>query len=441
MAGQQKDVPSAVQPLLPVQYGAGRVRLAPGVRAGDWVFLSGLMATSHSGALQPALTDWPLPLHGEPRHKIEAGIILERARSILDAGGSSFANVLRTDQFYPDWRAVDHFQGQRRRLLGSYIPPSTSILQEELLVPGAGVDVSMVAVASDPSLRIERFFPAELEVPAGAGFTPVVRCRDFVFVAGFMAAHQPGDLGGIAPEAKVPPGHLWKGTGIKLETRYLIERKLLPALTAAGASQSSVLKAQVYLADIKDLPAFNEVWLQYFAASPPATVIVPTSRPGFAIEDANIEVNVIALREDGAANKTNIEVASFVGYPGQSAAVRAGDLLFVSGLMAIGRNGPAPGISVDLAARYFGASIERQMEHILDVAEEICAAAGTSLCNVVCARQFHTRLEEFYPAYQAWDRRLPSQPLPLSAVRIPGPLSAPDCTVLLDICAYIPTKE
>jgi len=438
MSDQQKNVPGSVRPLLPVTYGGGRVHLTPGVRAGDWVFLSGLMATGHSGDLQPALTNWPLPLHGEPRHQLEAGIVLERARNILEEGGSSFASVLRTDQFYSDWRAVDLFQGQRRRLLGSYIPPSTSILQEELLVPGAGIDLSIVAVAADPNVRIETFSPAELDVPAGAGFTPVVRCRDFVFVAGFMAAHQPGDLGGIAPQARVPLGHLWKGTRIKLESAYLIERKLLPALMAAGASPRSVLKAQVYLADINDIPAFNDVWQQYFAPSPPAMVIAPTSRPGFAIEDARIEINLIALREGGAARKTVVEATSFGGYAGQPAAVRAGDLLFISGLMAIDRNGLVPGIAVDPATRYFGASIEQQMEHILDVAEEICAAAGTSLCNIVCARQFHTRLEEFYPAYKVWNRRLPSQPLPLSAIRVPGPLSVPDCTVLLDICAHVP---
>jgi enamine deaminase RidA (YjgF/YER057c/UK114 family) len=410
------------------------------VRAGDWIFVSGLMATDARGALQPALTDWPLPLHGEPRHKLEAGIILERAHDILAAGGGSFATVLRTDQFYPDWRPVDHFQSQRRRWLGSYIPPSTSILQAELLVPGAGIDFSMMAVAGDPNVNIETFFPAELEVPAGAGFTPVVRHRDFVFVAGFMAAHQPGDLGGIAPQAQVPSGHLWKGTRIKLETAYLIERKLLPALQSAGASQRSVLKAQVYLADMNDAPAFNEVWRQYFADSPPAMVIVPTSRPGFAIEDAKIEINVIALREGGETRRAAVETTSFGGYVGQPAAVRAGDLLFISGLMAIDQNGPVFGIAGGSTTRYLGACIEQQMEHILDVAVDICSAAGTSLRNIVSARQFHTSLEEFYPAYKVWNRWLPSQPLPLSAVRIPGPLSVPDCTVLLDICVHIPSQ-
>jgi len=440
MSAPQQGIRSLVRPLLPVTYGSGRVHLAPGVRAGDWIFLSGLLATSDSGALDSRLVEWPLPLHGEPRHKVEAGIVLQRAHDLLEAGGSDFSRLLRTDQFYSDWRAVDYFQGQRRRYFGGYIPPSTSILQEELLVADAGIDLSMVAAAADADGPLEVIFPPELDVPSGAGFAPVVRWRDFVFVAGFMAAHQPGDLGGIAPEGQVPPGHLWKGTRIKLEAGYLIERKLLPALAAAGASPRSVAKACVYLSDVDDIPAFNEVWRTYFGVVPSAMIVVTTSRPGFAIEDARIEVNLIALREDGMTSKAVVEAQLFSGYLGQPAAVHAGDLLFISGLMAIDHGGSAERTH-DPSARHFGASIERQMEHILDVVEQICEVVGTALHNVVSVRQFHTRLEEFYPAYQVWRRRLPSQPLPLSAVRVPRPLSSPDCTIILDACIYAPPPK
>ena len=74
---------------------------------------------------------------------------------------------------------------------------------------------------------------------------PVVRAGPFVFVAGFLAAHGSGDLGGIAPEAKVPDGHLWKGNRIELEVRYLIREKLIPALAGAGLGVGDAVKANV----------------------------------------------------------------------------------------------------------------------------------------------------------------------------------------------------
>ena len=100
-----------------------------------------------------------------------------------------------------------------------------------------------------------------------------------LFIAGFLAAWQPGDLGGIAPEAKVPAGHVWKGNRIQLEVDYIIQKKLIPALKGAGSSLANVVKAQVYLSDINDVPAFNQVWEKHFGANIPATTLVPTLVP------------------------------------------------------------------------------------------------------------------------------------------------------------------
>jgi enamine deaminase RidA (YjgF/YER057c/UK114 family) len=356
---------------------------------------------------------------------------------VLAAGGSALASAVRLDQFFSDWRAVSPYQEVRNARFGAYIPPSTSVLQPACVHPSVAMDLSMIAVRAEDALRIQPFTPNDLEVPARAGFAPVVAAGDFVFVAGLMAAWKPGDLGGIAPEAQVPPGHLWKGTRIKLETQYLVERKLVPALRAAGASLETVVKAHVYLADILDLPAFNEVWRRYFAHVPHASLVVHTARPGFAIEDARIEVNLVALREGASTTKEIIACDAFVGIAGQPAAVRAGDLLLISGLFAVNRDG-AVMRAADARAPHFGSSIERQMEHILDTAEAICDRAGASLRNVVRIQQFHTDLAEFYPAYKVWHRRLGGAPLPFSALMVPTPHSAPDCSVLVDLWIYAP---
>ena len=60
------------------------------------------------------------------------------------------------------------------------------------------------------------------------------------------------------------PRALWREWPIKLETDYIIKRKLSRRLEGAGASLDTVVKAQVYLSDREDVPAFNEVWLSHF---------------------------------------------------------------------------------------------------------------------------------------------------------------------------------
>jgi enamine deaminase RidA (YjgF/YER057c/UK114 family) len=74
---------------------------------------------------------------------------------------------------------------------------------------------------------------------------------------------------------------------------------------------------------------------------------------------------------------------------------------------------------------------------MLSQAARICAKAGTSLANVVRIQQFHTDLRGFTGAWQAWQRRLPGQHLPFSAIEVPA-LGVPGAVVMLDLWVYVP---
>jgi enamine deaminase RidA (YjgF/YER057c/UK114 family) len=82
-------------------------------------------------------------------------------------------------------------------------------------------------------------------------------------------------------------------------------------------------------------------------------------------------------------------------------------------------------------------SFSQQMNHILDNAEKICRKAGTSLSNVVRVQQFHTDLGTFKESWKAWDKRLPGQYLPYSAIETPA-LAVPGAVVMLDLWVYAP---
>ncbi len=59
------------------------------------------------------------------------------------------------------------------------------------------------------------------------------------------------------------------GGGIAAQTRQALEN-LKAVLVAGGASLDGVLKVTVFLADIKDFAAMNEVYSQFFVKNPPA---------------------------------------------------------------------------------------------------------------------------------------------------------------------------
>ncbi len=198
------------------------------------------------------------------------------------------------------------------------------------------------------------------------------------------------------------------------------------------------MHAQVYLTDRDDYSAFNEVWSRYFGQSPPTLSIIPCIEHGLAPYDGKIEINVLAVKPGGAAKKRHVDAGVATAFRNQPQAVRAGDLLFMSGLMAINRDGLDPSAAVDPRQPWFSSSPEAQAEIIIGNIARLCATAGTSLANVVRVLQFHTDIREFYPVYKVWERHLGGRPLPFSAVEVPSPLPVPGATLLIEAWAYAP---
>ena len=429
---------TAVRVIDPVTIPAGGIRYAPGMRAGRWVFATGHKGTADFvGGMSPAVMRAGAPNRDKPKLRREAEQIFRNAGSVLKAGGSDLRNIVRVDQNYTSGRAVESYHDARRAILKDHIPPSTSTLTQGFLLPGQEIEVHMIGIVPQGEFRPRHIRPADHAVHPTSGYSLALAAGDYVFVAGRMAdSFTFGE--GIAQEARLPAGHLWKGLPIKLEAEFIIREKLIPTLKAAGSSLKNVVKCQVYMRDPDDFAPFNEVWSKFFPKAKPATTLIPTATPGFFVSDARIEINTIALSDAGKTKKQIIDAGVIPAYAGHSQAVRAGDLLFISGMLAVGDDGLIESARIDPAKPYFGSSIQAQMDYLLANAQKLCKAAGTSLANVVRIQQFHTDLAEFYPAYQAWQQHLPGQHLPFSAVEVPF-LPVPGCTVQLDLWVYAPS--
>ena len=80
---------------------------------------------------------------------------------------------------------------------------------------------------------------------------------------------------------------------IRVQT-HRVFRNLAGILEAAGTSLDRVVRATVYLADMNDFAAMNEVYGGYFTAPAPARATVQVSR---LPKDARIEIDAIAVVE------------------------------------------------------------------------------------------------------------------------------------------------
>ena len=79
--------------------------------------------------------------------------------------------------------------------------------------------------------------------------------------------------------------------GIAEQTEQVL-RNLSKVLEAAGTSLARVVKTTVFLADMSDFAAMNEVYGRYFNESPPARSTVEAAR---LPRDARVEIDVVAL--------------------------------------------------------------------------------------------------------------------------------------------------
>lgn len=419
-------------------YGAGNVQHAPLVRAGKWIFATGLRATGESGHVDAGVEGAGRPLDPPPRAQREAEFNFRRLGQGLAAAGSALSNIVRVDQYYSDWRAVDHYHAARKQALGVPAPPSTSILVSRLLNPGAQMAVQAIATTQDSGLEAKIVVVPGVTAPRASGYSPCTQVGDLVFVAGQMARDETGN---IAPEARVPAGQLWKGTRIALETAYLVERRLRPALAAAESELDLVLKAQVSLSHAEDLPAFWQAWSTEFGGKIPPMLVVPVRHPAFGTSEATIEINVVAAKRSARPRLRDIECAIDLVVPGMVPARSFDGLLFVAGLMAVDAGGLVPEARMNDALPFYQSTARAQMADILAKARRIFTAAGTDLDNVVRVLQFHSNLADFHATYSEWESAIGEAGLPfsVSAREVADDLFVPGASVIVDLWGHVPT--
>ncbi len=127
----------------------------------------------------------------------------------------------------------------------------------------------------------------EIITPEGVTRLPVfssgVRSGDFIFLSGAIGA-----LPGVSPPTLVEGG-------IRAEARQAMDN-LGAVLEAAGAGWEDVVKCTVFLADMADYAAFNEVYQEYFPSDPPARSALAAAGLAF---DAKVEVECIAAAPEG----------------------------------------------------------------------------------------------------------------------------------------------
>ena len=84
--------------------------------------------------------------------------------------------------------------------------------------------------------------------------------------------------------------------GVAEQTEQVL-RNLTSVFAAAGVELNQIVKTTVFLADMEDFAAMNEVYGRFFGEQPPARATVQAAR---LPRDAKVEIEAIAVSEPRA---------------------------------------------------------------------------------------------------------------------------------------------
>jgi 2-iminobutanoate/2-iminopropanoate deaminase len=107
-------------------------------------------------------------------------------------------------------------------------------------------------------------------------YSQAVKSNGFVFISGQVALD--------------PKTNEFVGADVRQQTERVLEN-LKAILEASGVSFNHVVKTTVFLKDMNDFSAMNEVYARYFTAAPPARSTVQAAR---LPKDALVEIDLIA---------------------------------------------------------------------------------------------------------------------------------------------------
>ena len=123
----------------------------------------------------------------------------------------------------------------------------------------------------------KQIFAAPDGAPAVGPYSPAVAAGDFVFVSGQIALDPDGKIHGYTP---------------KEQAQKALEN-LQATLVAAGLTLEHVVKTTIFLKDMDEFGAVNEVYGRFFSEPYPARSTVEVAR---LPKDLHVEIEAVAYR-------------------------------------------------------------------------------------------------------------------------------------------------
>jgi reactive intermediate/imine deaminase len=369
--------------------------------AGPWIFAAGQLASDFKTGVPPEARKHPnFPFYGSDI-KLQTRYVLDNLNRTFKAAGSSLDNVFKAQVFLTNLNEFCAFDEVWKEYFK--LPPArTTVGTTGLLVKDALVEIDLIGFV--PGRGVEKV-PIKSTAPRPlAHYNEAFRVGDFVYAAGQIASDYKT---GVPTEARRGTGFPYYGSDIKLQTRYILDN-LTKTFQAAGCSLDNVIKAQVFLTDLDNFNAFDEVWKEYFM-TPPARTTVGTT--GLLVKDTLVEIDLIGFVPGRNLGKQAIKSDAPQPLANYTEAFKVAGLVFAAGQLASDFKSGVP-----VQARrhpsfpYYSSDIKLQTRYVLDNLKRTFEAAGSSLRDVIKAQVFLTDLSHFSGFDEVWKEYFDNPP-------------------------------
>jgi enamine deaminase RidA (YjgF/YER057c/UK114 family) len=256
------------------------------MRVGDLVFAAGQLASDFkTGVPGAAKRGENFPFYGSDI-QLQTEFVLENLRKTFESAGSSLDHVVKAQVFLTNLNDFAGFDQVWKRYF-KIPPPRTTVGTTGLLVRETLIEIDLIGYVPRSGLKHEVIkSPAPRPI---ANYSEAFTLGGFVFAAGQIASDYKI---GVPAEARKHPNFPFYGSDIKLQTTYILNN-LKQTFEAAGSSLHNVVKAQVFMTDLKNFAAFDETWKEFFKVPPPRTTV---GTSGLLVKDSLVEIDLIAAR-------------------------------------------------------------------------------------------------------------------------------------------------
>jgi enamine deaminase RidA (YjgF/YER057c/UK114 family) len=392
---------SALNPSHFPWYDYSRYTFSLGIRVGERIFLSGHSASQYDAGSREMV------VRGGMRE--QARTAWSKIASILESGGQTLADIVRVVEYVtPEGiESYDEASAVRAELLSDIRPAVSVVVVNRLLRTQAKIEIEVEAEPAQP--------PESLRGEPGSAWTSVRAANDLVYLSSILPLDNEGGV--IAPGDPVA------------QTHAIFERaeRLLGPF---GLEMESVVKTVDYLVPAA-LPNYRhtaEVRRRFLGPVYPAStgiVMARVSHPG-----AMIQVDFIASRHKSKSVNPGLARYADLTY---SPAVRAGDIVFISGHTALDPETNRPVHPGDVAA---------QAAYVYDNILRVMAAAGGDSENLVKTIEYIAPAAlERYREVAGVRSRILRTPFPASTGCVCERLLRPEYLIEVDSLAIIPERR